>query len=57
MFRQLIVAAATAGLIATSATVANSKSRHHGHYGYYAPSYGFSYGSGERSDPTNTNAN
>lgn len=53
MFRQLIVAAATAGLVATSATVAQSKSRHQS--GFYAPSYGYGYSSGERTDPSNTN--
>jgi hypothetical protein len=54
MFRQMIVAAVAAGLIATTGTVASSKVRHHG-YGYDARSYGFSYGSGERTDPTNIN--
>jgi hypothetical protein len=51
MFRQIIIAAATAGLLAATATVASSQGRHHS--GFYAPSYGYS--SGERSDPTNTN--
>jgi len=51
MLRKIIIAAATATLVAGTATIANAKSRHHS--GFYAPSYGYS--SGERSDPTNTN--
>jgi hypothetical protein len=54
MFRQLIIAAAAAGLLGATASVANSQGRHS--YGYYAPSYGYGYDSG-RSDPTNTNGN
>ena len=54
MFPQIIIAAAPLGLVAAaSAIVAQSQSRYHS--GYYAPSYGFDYRSGERSDPTNTN--
>jgi hypothetical protein len=53
MFRQMIIAADTAGLVATSATAAQSATRHHS--GFYAPSYGYGYSSGGRSDPTNTN--
>jgi len=52
MFRQTILAAVTAGLLATTVTSAYSQSRHHSDYGY-APSYGYS--SGDRGDPTNTN--
>ena len=54
MFRQIIIAAAPLGLVAAaSATVAQSQGRYQS--GYYAPSYGYGYSSGERSDPTNTN--
>jgi len=52
MFRQIILAAATAGLLAGTATLAYSQSRHHSRFDY-APSYGYS--AGERGDPTNTN--
>ena len=52
MFRQIILAAATAGLLASTANVAYSQSRYHSRFDY-APSYG--YGAGERSDPANTN--
>jgi hypothetical protein len=55
MFRQIIIAAAAAGLVATTATAtaASSQGRHSS--GFYGAPYG--YGSGERSDPTNTNGN
>jgi hypothetical protein len=55
MLRKIIIAAAAATVVASTATVAYSQGRHHS--GFYAPSYdhSFSYGSGERSDPTNTN--
>jgi hypothetical protein len=55
MLRKIIIAAAAATVVAGTATVAYSQGRHHS--GFYAPSYdhSFSYGSGERSDPTNTN--
>jgi hypothetical protein len=54
MLGKIIIAAAAAGILAGTATVASSQSRHHGFE--YAPSYGQSY-MGERSDPTNTNGN
>jgi hypothetical protein len=53
MFRQMIIAAAAAGLLASTVSVASAKGRFHS--GVYAPSYGYGYGSGERSNPTNTN--
>jgi hypothetical protein len=52
MFREMIIAAAAAGLLISTATVATSKVRHHSGF-QYAPSYGYS--AGERSNPTNTN--
>ena len=52
MFRQIILAAAAASLLASTASIAYSQSRHHSRFDY-APSYGYS--TGERSDPTNTN--
>ena len=52
MFRKIILAAAAVTLLAGTATVANSQSRHHSGFGY-APSYGYS--AGDRGNPTNTN--
>ena len=52
MLRKIIIAAAAVTMLAGTAISANSQSRHHS--GYSAP---FSYSSGERSDPTNTNGN
>jgi hypothetical protein len=52
MFRQMIIAAAAAGLLASTATVASSQVRHHRGF-HYVPSYGYS--AGDRGDPTNTN--
>jgi hypothetical protein len=46
------LAAVTAGLLAGTASSAYAQSRHYSGHGY-APSYG--YGSGERTNPTNTN--
>ena len=54
MLRNIIIAAAAVTILAGTAISADSQSRRHS--GFYAPSYGYgSYGSGERSDPTNTN--
>ena len=52
MFRQMIIAAAAAGLLASTATVANSRVRHQSGF-QYAPSYGYSVG--DRGNATNTN--
>ena len=51
MLRKIIIAAAAVTLLAGSATIANSRARHH--HGFHGWSYGYS--SGERSNPTNTN--
>jgi hypothetical protein len=58
MLRKIIIAAAAATVVASTATVAYSQGRHHSGFEYapYAPSYGDSY-MHERSDPTNTNGN
>jgi hypothetical protein len=52
MFRKIILAAAAVTLLAGTATVANSQSRHRSGFEYVPP---YAYSSGERSDPTNTN--
>jgi hypothetical protein len=52
MFRQIVViATATACLLASTVSIAFAQGRHHSRF--YAPNYG--YGSGERGNPTNTN--
>ena len=56
MLRKIIIAAAAVSMLAGTAISANSQSRYHSGYGY-TPYYGSGYGSGERSDPTNTNGN
>jgi hypothetical protein len=50
MFRQMIIAAAAAGLLASTVSVASAQG--HFYSGFYAPSYGYG---GGRSNPTNTN--
>jgi hypothetical protein len=56
MLRKIIIAAAAMTVLAGTAISANSQSRHRSGF-EYVPPYGYSYGSGERSDPTNTNGN
>ena len=51
MLRNIIIAAAAVTILAGTAISADSQSRRHSGF-YSAP---FSYSSGERSDPTNTN--
>jgi hypothetical protein len=51
MFRLIVIATATAGLLASTVSIASAQGRHHSRF--YAPTYG--YCSGERGNATNTN--